>query len=339
MIGWGVIGTGRVANQMAGGILRAKGAALVAVVSRSVAQGTAFAAEHGVANVYTSVEEMLLDGAVDVVYVASPNSLHGGQVSLALYSGRHVLCEKPLANDVVSCLDMISLAGDRGRLLGVALQYRQHPAHREIRDVLASGAFGEAVFADAAVHVPDLPVPEWYSNHDAAGGGVPPMAGVHRIDLLRFVLGAEVVGVNSVVRTRAPGRAYEDTVGALLEFDNGCLATLRFGMNVMGPGDGVSVAGTDGWANAVRTTSQWWSDDGGELSMNLKGSNRLATYPKQDLYRLQAEEFSDAVTGDATFAATGVDGLRAAEITAAIFLSARTHRRVSVGLTRGSNGT
>lgn len=330
MIGWGVIGTGRVADQMAAGIARTEGAQLVGVVSRNATRGAAFAAAHGARCVYGSLEEMLADPAVDVVYVASPNSLHAEQVTLALSADTHVLCEKPLANDAHSCQQMIELAARRDRLLGVALQYRQHPAHCAIRDALAQGALGEQVVADAAVHVPDLPVPDWYGDHDAASGGVVPMAGVHRLDLLRFVLGAEVTAVDAVVRTRVAQRVYEDTVAAVLEFDNGCLATVRFAMNVLGPGDGVCVSGTRGWANAVRTTSQWWSDDGGELALRVGDETISTAYPRQDLYRLQVENFQAALAGDGEFAATGIDGLRAAEITSAIFESARTQRRVVV---------
>lgn len=330
MIKWGIVGTGRVANEMAGGIIRADGASLVGVVSRSSERGVAFAARHGQATVYASVDEMLDGEALDVVYVASPNSLHQEQVSLALSLGAHVLCEKPLANDVASCLGMVRLAHDCDRLLGVAFQYRQHPAHGAIRDALASGALGDVVLADAAVHVPNLPVPRWYDDRDTAGGGVLPMAGVHRIDLLRFVLHAEVAAVQAVVATRTRDQVYEDTVGALLEFDNGCLATLRFALNVVGPGDGVSVTGTRGWANALRTTSQWWCDDGGELEMRGTDLKVSVAYPKQDLYRLQAENFGAALSGGNQFAATGGDGWRAAQVTTAIFESARTKRRVSV---------
>ena len=329
-LNWAMIGTGRVNQQMATGVTGASGASLHGVLSRDVEKARRFAEEHGAPRTYQTLDELVDDADVDVVYVASPNSLHREHVIAAAAAGKHVLCEKPMANDVQSALDMITTCAAAGVQFGIAFQYRQHAAHRTVRELVTSGAIGEAVFADAAVHVPPLPIPAWYSKDDVAGGGVVPMAGVHRIDLLRFVLDAEIQEVSAFVKTRAPDRPFEDTVTALFNFDNGAMATVRFALDVVSAGDGVAVQGSRGWANAVRTTSQWWADDGGELAVSVNGETSSRLFPLMDLYRSQVEEFDSAVNGEGRFSSSAIDGLRAVEAALALFESAKSGRSVRV---------
>ena len=327
---WAFIGTGRVSRQMADAVGRAEGAQLHGVLSRRPETAAAFARDHGATATYASLEALLADPEVDVVYVASPNGLHREHVVAAAGAGKHVLCEKPMANDPGDCLAMITACTRAGVRLGIGFQYRQHPAHRTVRELVARAELGRPVFADAAVHVPRLATPGWYDDPSMAGGGVLPMAGVHRIDLLRFVLGAEVAEVSAFLGARDAGRPYEDTVAALLRFEDGIVATVRFALDAASPGDGVAVSGESGWARAERTTSQWWGADGGELSWSGSGGSGAEAFALQDLYVSQVTSFTAAVEGGGRFEADGVDGLRAAEVTTALRRSAETGAVVPV---------
>lgn len=327
---WAFIGTGRVSRQMADAVGRADGARLHGVLSRRPETADAFAHDHGVTVTYASLDDMLADPEVDIVYVASPNGLHREHVVAVAEAGRNVLCEKPMANAPADCLAMISACARAGVRLGIGFQYRQHPAHRRVRELVARDELGRAVFADAAVHVPPLATPDWYGDPPMAGGGVLPMAGVHRIDLLRFVLGSEVTEVSAFLGARDARRPYEDQVAALLRFDNGAVATVRFALDAASPGDGVTVSGEHGWVAAARTTSQWWGTDGGELSWSGDAGTGAESFAVQDLYGLQVSSFTAAVDGAGTFEADGVDGLRSAEVTTALRRSAETGSVVSV---------
>ena len=94
---WGVLGPGRIARTFAGDLLLVPDAELVAVGSRSLERATALTDEVG-GTAYGSYEELLADERVDAVYVASPHALHVDHVSACLAAGKHVLCEKPMAN-------------------------------------------------------------------------------------------------------------------------------------------------------------------------------------------------------------------------------------------------
>src|SRR3954451_16380688 len=133
---WAFIGAGRVSRQMADAVGRADGAQLKGVLSRRPETAEAFARDHGAATTYASLEALLADPDVDIVYVASPNGLHPQHVVAAAEAGKHVLCEKPMANDAGGCLAMIDACARAGVQLGIGFQYRQHPAHRRVRELV-----------------------------------------------------------------------------------------------------------------------------------------------------------------------------------------------------------
>ena len=85
----------------------AEDTSIVACFSRDQARADEFAKTHGALAAYTSVEELLADSRVDVVFVASPNHLHAEHTQLAAKAGKHVLTEKPMATTVSDCVEMI----------------------------------------------------------------------------------------------------------------------------------------------------------------------------------------------------------------------------------------
>ena len=95
MINIATIGSGVIVDRMIDAIAQVNGVNLYAVYSRTEEKANAFAAKHKADKAYWDLDEMLQDPAVDVVYVASPNSLHFSQAKRALAAGKHVLLEKP----------------------------------------------------------------------------------------------------------------------------------------------------------------------------------------------------------------------------------------------------
>lgn len=318
MHNWALVGTGRVSEQMASAMNKSTNATLAAVYSPTKANRDKFAATFQVPKTYESIEALLSDPAIEIVYIASPNNMHEEHVQLAAQAGKQILCEKPLANDLAAAKRMISYAETAGVKLGVGFQYRQHPAHQKIKSLVRDGELGEIVFADSAVHLPPMPYPAWYSDQDIAGGGVLPMTGVHRLDLLRYVLSAEVTEVSAFVERRDQSLPFEDTVTAMLKFDSGVSATVRFSMNASSSGEGISVNGRSGWAVAKDTTSQWWSKKPSSIEYQSATETKNEVYSEPDLYQLQVEDFNNWVAGKSEFACLAIDGLRAIEVTLAI---------------------
>ena len=109
----GIVGTGSIAHTMAKEFARLVTMPVVAVYSRSADTGAAMAHEFHIPKVYTEYDEMLADSEVELVYIATPNSLHFEQAKAALLAGKHVLCEKPIVPTVAQLDELLSLAKER----------------------------------------------------------------------------------------------------------------------------------------------------------------------------------------------------------------------------------
>ncbi|MCY7395959.1 MAG: Gfo/Idh/MocA family oxidoreductase [Nocardioides sp.] len=145
-IRWGILATGRIAHAFATDLALVPDAELVAVGSRSITSAQRFVeahrAEHPGAAVYGSYAELVADPTVDVVYVASPHSLHLEHTRLALEAGKHVLCEKPVTLTAADAEEMVALAREHDRFLMEAMWTACHPVIRALVTGLREGRFG-----------------------------------------------------------------------------------------------------------------------------------------------------------------------------------------------------
>lgn len=115
----------------------AEGFHLEGVYSRTRARAEEFAARWGAPRVYTSLDALCADPAIDAVYVASPNICHEAQTIYLLRAGKHVLCEKPIAPDSAALGRMVRAARESGRALMEAMMPAHTPAYRAIRAAMA----------------------------------------------------------------------------------------------------------------------------------------------------------------------------------------------------------
>lgn len=140
----GIVGTGSIAHTMAKEFARLVTMPVVAVYSRSADTGAAMAHEFHIPKVYTEYDEMLADSEVELVYIATPNSLHFEQAKAALLAGKHVLCEKPIVPTVAQLDELLSLAKERNLHLLEAITTINQPNYvlatmfaKEIGDIKA----------------------------------------------------------------------------------------------------------------------------------------------------------------------------------------------------------
>jgi len=169
-------------------------ARVAAVFDLDPARSEALAAKHG-AKACTSAEQALATPGVNVASVCLPVCLHRPLSELALTSGCHVLCEKPIALTDADARAMIATAARCQRQLAVSYQYRAFPANQRLRELFREGALGSPIFAR---HVDVREVRPKLAMHSRSQNGGPliDMAG-HFFDLMRFVTGAEPVSVTA----------------------------------------------------------------------------------------------------------------------------------------------
>ncbi|MEQ8789557.1 MAG: Gfo/Idh/MocA family oxidoreductase [Pirellulaceae bacterium] len=280
---FGLIGCGDVAwKRVARALRQATGSQLVAACRRDVEKLKAFCDEFDVPRRYTSDAELLADGEVDAVYIATPVYLHRRQTQAAAKAGKHVLVEKPMAMTVDDCTDMIDACARHDVRLGVAYYRRFYPAVRRIEELLAAGDLGAPMAATVvtACAPPIFPEEEgsWRVRLEDGGGGALMDIGSHRINLLLHLFGevAEVVAVCGNIASRYEA---EDAASLLIAFSSGVQASLQC---LFGPADDpdyFSIVGTEGRVTCVPL-------NGGELVVERGGERRLESLPPHENFCL-----------------------------------------------------
>lgn len=169
-VGWGFVGTGGIARDVAGALDLAPGGRLAAVASRDVDRARRFVPD-GRQDVaaYGSVEEMLADPAVDAVYVATTHPQHHAPAKAALQAGKAVLVEKPMTVSLAATRDLLDTARERGVFLMEGYWTRFLPGTVALLDLIGRGEVGEVhgLHADFGFPAPD----SLARFHDPAIGG------------------------------------------------------------------------------------------------------------------------------------------------------------------------
>jgi predicted dehydrogenase len=166
------------------------------------------AARLGWASVETDWKAVLQRDDVHLVDICTPGSSHAEIATAALAAGKHVLCEKPLANTVAEAERMVAAAQQaraRGVRSMVGFNYRRVPAAAFARDLVAAGKIGtvrhvRAQYLQDWIVDPEFPL-VWRLRADEAGSGALGDIGAHIVDLTQFVTGQRLVGVNALLET------------------------------------------------------------------------------------------------------------------------------------------
>ena len=132
----GIIGTNFVSDWLSEAAKESELYEISAVYSRHTDTGNAYAAKHGITQVYTDMEAFLSDPTLDAIYISSPNAFHAAQSIDALRHGKHVLCEKPIATTSTEYREMQKAAKENDRILLEAMRPAFDPAILAIRENL-----------------------------------------------------------------------------------------------------------------------------------------------------------------------------------------------------------
>ncbi len=338
--GWGIVSTGmHPENKIAPAINAAIDAQLVAVYSRDQGRADAFATRHNAKAAYSSLDNLLADSRVDGVFISSPNSLHAGQAMRAAEAGKHVLCEKPMTTTLEDAVAMVRVCRDRGVKLGVGFELRHNPGHILARNLVADGVLGRTTLVQGQwgfgtrgqeVFPAREGLRQWWDDPEAMGGASTMMGtGVHVMDLLRFVLGQEIVEVAAITDGQTADRPLEQIAALSLRLNEGTLGTLVCGRLLPDTRNDLAVYGINGRFTSRETI---WEAQKGDIEVVSDTVNRAESYPENYLgnFVAQTEDFQRAVSEDREPAASGIDGLRAVETTLAAIASARTGRTVKI---------
>jgi predicted dehydrogenase len=326
-IGWGIVGTGRVADtSVAPGIAKLPDAELVASVGRDPAKARAFAQQHG-GRAYDTYEELLADDAVDVVYVATPNALHADQVVAAAQAGKHVFADKPLATSSADAEHAVAACEAAGVKLGINFQTRHHEGVGEVRAAIRDGAIGDVLIVECEVSPGLGPLKGWRTDPQLAGLGTINNLGVHAYDLLRYLTGSEIDEVTVLTNV---GREDElETIAlALLRFDDGTLGYVNANQAVPDYRPDLAIYGSAGRIVGQSVTRPFI--ERGSFAIRSGDDERTIEVQTKDAFDRSVAAFNDAVLRGTEPNPSGVDGLRSVQLTEAMARSAREGRTVAL---------
>lgn len=178
------------------------------------------------ANVYSSVEEICKDPAVDAVYIASPNRFHAEHTITAARNGKHVLIEKPMGITLEETEQMVDECERAGVKLVCAHTASFGLPYRIMRKVIQSGEIGQLKAITLLAYTDWMLRPRTPDELDfAQGGGVPFRQGPHQIDTVRLLAGGMIKNVWAKVGRWMPERAIPGYYTAHFEFEDGAVAT------------------------------------------------------------------------------------------------------------------
>ena len=337
----GIIGCGWAGARHARAFAR-QGASVAWAVDVSAERAAALAGQHQGTRASADHREALRDRGLTAVDICLPHHLHAAVAIEALAHGKHVLCEKPIANSLEDADRMVAAAEQTGRVLMVAENEVFSPLYTRVRDLVAAGAIGRPVLVQMTrgCYLEESFKRErpWFLDAKAAGGGMMMSGGVHDFEKLRMIVGE----VAAVFARRAPQRFLEmegdDTSVAMLRFENGAVGLMIQSFLLK---NALTASGTEehalrieGEAGSLRATGT----NGGRivvfrdaardpLSLGVPSEVEVVV-PELDTFELEVEHFLGCVRAGGEPLTSGRRMRRPLELVLAAYESMRTNREV-----------
>jgi predicted dehydrogenase len=286
----GIVSTAHINRLVIPGAHASDKVELVAVGSRDQSRADEYAREWSIPRAYGSYDALLADPDVDAVYVSLPNTLHCVWSIRAMEAGKHVICEKPLSrhpDDVVQAFD----AAERtGRLLTEAFMYRHNPQTTRLAELVAEGAIGELRIVRSEFSYSLYDTDNIRLRTEVEGGSLMDV-GCYCVSGSRL-LGGEP---ESVVGQAVIGETGTDWVFAgLMRFPNGISALFDCGTSLPERNE-LEAIGTEG----SLFLDDPWHCRKPVIEQRRDGRSERIELDPVDSYRLELENLSDAIHGEA----------------------------------------
>ena len=331
-LGFALVGLGSLSiNQIMPAFARCERSRLVAFVSGHRDKAEKLAARYGVAtkNIYNyeTFDTIRDNPEVDVIYVVLPNSMHAEYTVRAFQAGKHVLCEKPMANSAAECEQMIGAGQKAGKKLLIAYRLHYEPFNNALIKVVRDQEFGRlrVVLADAGFPIGDPT--QWRLNKKMAGGGSMMDIGIYALNAARYLTGEEPVEVNAMIETTPNDprfREVEENIVFQLRFPSGVLANCTSSYGA--PLNRFRVVGTSGWAELEPALSY----DGLKMRAGTWSKVEERNQPVINHFAAEMDHLSDCVRTDKTPLTPGEEGLKDLRLIEAVYQSAANHAPVKI---------
>lgn len=229
-LGFGIIGCGIIADFHANAIVElSDDAYLVGVYDAEYDAAEKFARRHGT-RAYSSVDEMLSDSEIDIVNICTPSGYHAESIIKAARAGKNIIVEKPLAISYEQIKEVERVCAEYGTVVSVISQNRYARSIQMTKKALDDGLLGKLVCADIYMKYHRsqeyYDTGSWRGTKRIDGGGALMNQGIHGVDLLLYLAGG-IKSVYAVSKTLVRSIEVEDTLSAVMEYENGATGVIQ----------------------------------------------------------------------------------------------------------------
>ena len=335
-LGWAVVGLGKFATQqIIPSFAQCKRSTLVALVSGDRNKAESYARQYNVnpKNIYNyeNYDSIRNNPDVDVIYIVLPNGLHAEYSIRGAQAGKHILCEKPMANTVEDCQAMIDAANQANRKLMIAYRAQYEPFNLEAIAIAQKKQLGQikTIVADHGRNLdPKDPADVWRMNKKLAGGGSLFDIGIYSLQAARYITGEEPTAVCAMTHSTPNDPRFqevEENINFILRFPSGVLAncTSSYGYSDT---KRFQVFGSNGTLELDPATDYYRH----QLTVERERVREERKIQEQNQFALEMDRLSESVMQNQQPKTPGEEGLQDVKLMLAIYEAARTGRTISV---------
>ena len=227
---------------------------------------------------FASYEELLADPAIEAVSVCAANHAHAEISIAALKAGKHVLCEKPMAVTLAECEAMVAAAEEAGKYLMIGQNQRLAKAHSKAKELIEQGAIGKVltfrtIFGHGGPETWSIDPGSnvWFFDKTKAAMGAMADLGIHKTDMIQYVLGSKIVKTQAVLTTLDK----KDATGSLIGVDDNAICIYQMENGIIG-------TMTASW-------TYYAAEDNTTVIYGTKGELRLYDDPKYSVQQINAD--------------------------------------------------
>ena len=328
-LGFALVGLGSLStNQIAPALQKTKHCKLVGIVTGTPEKEKVWADKYGIEkkNIYNyeTYDKIADNPDIDIVYIVLPNSMHAEYTIRGAKAGKHVLCEKPMANSAKDCEAMIAACKEAKRKLAIGYRCQFEPHHLECMRLAKEEAFGKMRLIEAGFGFRIGNPNQWRLKGDLAGGGALMDVGVYALQACRYLTGEEpsIISARETKTDPVKFKEVDETITWNMQFPSGTTAQCNTTYNFNG-------------INKFRAFSEkgWFGLEpaygyGGIKGKSSKGEIK---FDNIDQFAAEMDDFAQCVAHDKESRVAGEEGLRDLLVIEAIYKSIRTGAEVQLG--------
>jgi xylose dehydrogenase (NAD/NADP) len=318
---WGLLSTADINRKVIPGAKESPKVELVGVASRDAARAQAYAHQWEIPRSYGSYEELLADPEIEAVYISLPNTMHVEWSIKSLQAGKHVLCEKPFTRHPEEVAAAFDVADENGLLLTEAFMWRHNPQTAKLKELVASGAVGElrlvrSVFSYGLYDAENIRL-----RTDVEGGSLMDV-GCYNVSGSRL-LGGEPERVWGEAWYGPSGTDWVFT--GTMRFPNDVIAAFDCG-TALPDRDELEAIGSEG----SLFLDDPWHCNAPVIELRREDGVERIEVERQDSYRLELENLSDAIRGAGELLLARADAMGQARTLEALHESATSRKPVEL---------